>query len=117
MLNYSLSEGFGQLKSLTSLDLGGSYRNSMRLESLPEGTSSSLSTPTIDRDISSSVLLNRPLSEGFGDLPSLVDLDLGYCHALAKNEGTYAILSKISTLTKLSLANCDMKSLPEGSPP
>ena len=66
--------------------------------------------------MSSSVVLNRPLSEGFGDLPSLEDLELSYCHALAKNEGTYAILSKISTLTKLNLANCDMESLPEGSP-
>ena len=39
-----------------------------------------------------------------------------HCHALAKNEGTYAILSKISTLTKLSLVGCNMESLPEGSP-
>ena len=56
------------------------------------------------------------LPERFGDLPSLVDLDLGSCHALAKNEETYAILSKISTLTTLRLAFCDMESLPEGSP-
>ena len=41
---------------------------------------------------------------------------MGHCHALAKNEGTYAILSKISTLTKLNLYGCDMESLPEGSP-
>ena len=61
-------------------------------------------------------MLNCSLSEGFGELPSLEDLDLAYCHALAKNEGTYAILSKISTLTKLSLAFCKMESLPEGSP-
>ena len=38
------------------------------------------------------------------------------CDALAKNEETYATLSKISTLTKLSLMHCDMESLPEGSP-
>ena len=56
------------------------------------------------------------LPERFGDLTSLEDLNMGYCHALAKNEGTYAILSKISTLTKLSLERCDMESLPEGSP-
>ena len=49
-------------------------------------------------------------------MPSLEDLNMGCCNALAKNEGTYAILSKISTLTKLSLAYCDMESLPEGSP-
>ena len=41
-------------------------------------------------------------------------LDMGRCHALAENEGTYAILSKISTLTKLSLAGCDIYALPEG---
>ena len=60
-------------------------------------------------------MLNRSLSEGFGDLPSLADLNLARCHALAKNEGTYTILSKISTLTKLSLQGCKMESLPEGS--
>ena len=49
-------------------------------------------------------------------MASLADLNLTCCNALAKNEGTYAILSKISTLTKLSLASCDMESLPEGSP-
>ena len=49
-------------------------------------------------------------------MPSLEDLNMGYCHTLAKNEGTYAILSNISTLTKLSLYSCDMESLPEGSP-
>ena len=49
-------------------------------------------------------------------MPSLEDLNMGRCHALAKNEGTYAILSKIPTLTKLDLWGCDMESLPEGSP-
>ena len=58
----------------------------------------------------------RALPERFGDMASLVDLSLACCHALAKNEGTYAILSKISTLTKLSLSSCDMELLPEGSP-
>ena len=61
-------------------------------------------------------MLNCSLSEGFGELPALADLDMTYCHALAKNKGTYAILSKISTLTKLSLCSCNMESLPEGSP-
>ena len=56
------------------------------------------------------------LSEGFGELPALADLNLAYCHVLAKNEGTYAILSKISTLTKLSLYGCNVELLPEGSP-
>ena len=58
----------------------------------------------------------RALPKRFGELPALADLDLAYCHALAKNEGTYTILSKIPTLTKLSLQDCDMESLPEGSP-
>ena len=49
-------------------------------------------------------------------MQSLEHLDMEDCHALAKNEGTYGILSKISTLTMLSLASCDMESLPEGSP-
>ena len=61
-------------------------------------------------------MLKSPLSEGFGELPSLEDLNMNSCHALAKNEETYAILSKISTLTKLSLAGCNMVSLPEGPP-
>ena len=54
------------------------------------------------------------LSEGFTKLASLEDLDLAHCHALAKNEGTFTILSQIPTLTKLSLEGCDMESLPEG---
>ena len=54
------------------------------------------------------------MSEGFGHLASLADLSMAYCHALAKNEGTYVILSKISTLTKLSLQGCEMEGLPEG---
>ena len=56
----------------------------------------------------------RLLPEGFGELASLADLDLACCHALAKNEGTYSILSKISTLNKLRLQGCDMETLPEG---
>ena len=43
-----------------------------------------------------------------------MDLDLTYCRTLAKNEGTYSILSKIPTLTKLSLESCNMEMLPEG---
>ena len=56
------------------------------------------------------------LPERFGDLPSLEDLNMNSCSALAKNEETYAILGKIPTLTKLSLAYRNMDSLPEGSP-
>ena len=101
-----------------------SLYNCYTLKALPEGIpprilalSAALAIlAQIDRDISSSILLTCSLSEGFGDLPSLEDLDMNSCHALAKNEGTYAILSKICTLSKLSLYCCDMESLPEGSP-
>ena len=54
------------------------------------------------------------MSKGFGHLASLADLDMACCLALAKNEGTYMILSEISTLMKLSLVGCDMEALPEG---
>ena len=71
-------------------------------------------TPVIKLDLRGWCMTALP--ERVGVLPSLVDVDLSRSHALAKNEGTYAILSKISTLTKLSLRGCDMESLPEGSP-
>ena len=54
------------------------------------------------------------MPEGF-ELLKLVDLNLAYCHTLAKKDETYAILAKIPTLTKLSLQGCDMESLSEGS--
>ena len=86
----SLPESFCRLSNLKKLNLSALYSNfPMKLESLPER---------------------------FGDLPSLEDLDLGYCDALAKSEGTYTILSKISTLKKLNLIGCDVELLPEGSP-
>ena len=53
------------------------------------------------------------ISEGFEHL-KLKDLDLGGRCPLAKKDETYAILAKIPTLTKLSLAHSNMKSLPEG---
>ena len=61
-----------------------------QLRALPEGippriiplTSALAILARIDRDISSSVLLNRPLSEGFGQLRSLVKLDLWGCKQL-----------------------------------
>ena len=53
------------------------------------------------------------ISEGFEHL-KLKDLDLGGRCPLAKKDETYAILAKIPTLTKLSLAGSKIKSLPEG---
>ena len=75
------------MRSLTKLNLSGDFYNRMSLRALPGG---------------------------FEELASLEDLSLAYCHALAKNEGTFTILSQIPTLTKLNLANCDMESLPAG---
>ena len=63
-------------------------------------------------DLSRAKLVALP--ERFGKMASLEDLNLAYCHALAKNEGTFTILSQIPTLTKLSLESCDMESLPAG---
>ena len=114
----SLPEGFGELRSLQKLDL--SFCD--RLGSLPAGLHiidhaffSPISVSTIHSEPPSNSNLIL-LSEGFGELPALADLDLACCHALAKSEGTYTILGKIPTLTKLSLVNCDMESLPEGAP-
>ena len=56
--------------------------------------------------------LDPPLSEGFGELASLNSLRLGT--AVAENEDTYRILSRIGTLTSLDLSESDVKSLPEG---
>ena len=115
--NPLLSEGFGELRSLQKLEL--SYCN--RLGSLPAGLhiihaccSHRSPLPPFTLNHPRNTRRNPLLSEGFGELASLADLSLTFCHALAKNEGTYAILSEITTLTKLSLAGCDMVSLPEG---
>ena len=85
MLNCSLSEGFGQLRSLVTLNLS----FCKQLLALPEGIpprilplSAALAMlAQIDRDISASILLNRSLSEGFGDLTSLKSLNLYFCPA------------------------------------
>ena len=100
-----MPEGFGMLTSLKELSL--CYCEA--LGSLPESESPMTSHFLISN-------FGNLMSEGFGQLASLADLHMAWCHALAKNEGTYAILSKISTLTKLTLAWCNMESLPEGSP-
>ena len=49
-------------------------------------------------------------------MASLEDLTLSHCDALANNDGTYAILSEMLTLTTLSLVGVHMKSLPERKP-
>jgi len=54
------------------------------------------------------------LPEGFEEMDALADLGLAYCHALAANEETYTTLSKLPTLTSLSLEGCNITRLPEG---
>ena len=137
----SLPDGFCDLTNLTKLTFGAPGSAVSKLESLPERFGDLTSLEDLDMTACTSVVslpesfcrlsnlkkLNlsagsgysmklESLPERFGELPSLEDLKMNSCHALAKNEETYAILSKISTLTKLSLAFCNMESLPEGSP-
>jgi hypothetical protein len=85
-LNRSLSEGFGQLRSLLTLDL----TNCFELEALPAGIPRAyillplhfcMTCVRSDRGISSSVVLNCSLSEGFGDLTNLKELTMYQCPA------------------------------------
>ena len=86
MLNCSLSEGFGQLENLRELKLV----NCGSLKELPAGApahilplSAALAIlALIGWGISSSVLLNYSLSEGFGQLGSLKVLWLTGCEQL-----------------------------------
>ena len=119
----ALPEWFGeQLVNLEVLVL----KNCHKLGSLPESISGLKALKVLDlssdakkeRWSNANIPMSiRALPEGFGKMASLEDLSLAYCHALAKNEGTFTILSQIPTLTKLSLANCDMESLPAGTHP
>ena len=80
-----MPERFGQLENLRELKLW----NCSSLKELPAGApahilplSAALAIlARIDRGISSSVLLNRSLSEGFGQLENLRELNLQYCPA------------------------------------
>ena len=65
-----------------------------------------------------------PLAEGFGGLIwavaafgelKLQELKLGRT-PLDYAEQTYAVLSRIPTLTKLDLSYCEIEALPEGEP-
>ena len=85
LLTCSLSEGFGQLESLKVLNLEGLNN----LVALPEGTPAHIPSSASSElhmnyhwDISTSILLNRSLSEGFGKLRRLVELNLGGCRQL-----------------------------------
>ena len=67
-----------------------------------------------DWDISSSVLLNYSLLEGFGEL-NLTDIDFGFCTALDLGV-IFDIVFQFEGLTKLGLAGLSMESLPERKP-
>ena len=80
-----LSEGFGQLQSLTSLNLSSDVWPGMYLKSLPESKSHLIpftclliNPLTFVRTNYCSVLL----PEGFGQLQNLQDLNLYYCSSL-----------------------------------
>ena len=103
MLNRSLSEGFGQLGSLVDLNLSHCYELKELCEGIPPRI---LPLPaalailaSMDRGISSSVVLNRSLSEGFGQLKSLVELNLEDCYNL--RELPAGIPAEILPLTPL----------------
>ena len=127
-----LPEGFGKLVNLKELKLDGCDKLTLpesfiqlqlpddnfmqcckQVARLPESiVEHHLFKDATSLDLSEAMLVALP--EEFGKMASLEDLSLAYCHALAKNEGTFTILSQIPTLTKLSLERCDMESLPAG---
>ena len=77
-----LSEGFGQLKSLTSLNLSGDIDNPMALKFLPEGAHSLIHSPspylvtTSLEPHMNHLASTATLPEGFGELGSLHTLSL-----------------------------------------
>ena len=116
MLNRSLSEGFGQLESLQKLDLTWCEQ----LRALPEGIPPCIITPSaalaiwarIGRGISSSVLLTCSLSEGFGQLERLEELNLTSCYDLKElPEGVPLLIFPLSAaLAILALFDRDISS-------
>ena len=75
----------------------------------------------IDRDISSSVLLTCSLSEGFGQLENLRELNMTACKSLLSLPDSFCDLSNLTKLTlgdwnyggQLTLDGCHQLSLPE----
>ena len=55
------------------------------------------------------------MSEGFGMLGSLTDLDLGFCGKLDQVATLQLIIEKFQGLTKLSLAGWEITDLTEGN--
>ena len=107
MSNLPLSEGFGQLRSLVTLDLGGCLKLLALPEGIPPRILPSLYCPghfgasERGRGISSSVVLNRSLSEGFGEqLVNLTDFNLNGCVKLQELPES---ICNMRSLTKLDL--------------
>merc|ERR1711924_534682 len=111
----SLPERFGQLRSLVTLDLSWCKQ----LLALPEGIpprilplSAALAMlAQIDRDISASILPNRSLSEGFGQLRNLQTLSLCDCRRL---RALPAGFGQLRSLVKLDLSYSGVKELSAG---
>ena len=59
-------------------------------------------------------MLNRSLSEGFGEL-NLTEIDFGYCRQLDLGV-IFDVIFKFEGLTKLGLSGLEMESLPERKP-
>ena len=55
------------------------------------------------------------MSEGFGQLASLKDLNLGFCKKLDQVATLQLIIEKFQGLTKLSLSGWDITDLTEGN--
>ena len=101
MLNDSLSEGFGELESLQTLNL----ELCISLTSLPAGMHTIISfyfivtvmihlSPPMNLELTVTRPLTVPLSEGFGELTNLETLKLNVCEKLmALPEGMHTIIS------------------------
>ena len=101
MLNDSLSEGFGELESLQTLNL----ELCISLTSLPAGMHTIISfyfivtvmihlSPPMNLELTVTRPLTVPLSEGFGELTNLQYLNMKFCNKLtALPAGMHSIIS------------------------
>ena len=117
MLNYSLSEGFGeQLVNLTDFNLHGC----VKLQELPESICNMRSLTKLDLSGESPYngcgpMSIRALPERFGDLTSLEDLDMTACTSVVSLPESFC---RLGSLKKLGLSGyygqpMKLESLPE----
>ena len=106
----SLSDEIGQLVNLDERSMRGLVGLCKRMKVIP---STLFQHPHFDTmtELDLSEWRMSALPERFAELTSLSSLRLGT--AVAENEDTYRILSRISTLTSLDCSGSDVKSLPE----